>query len=178
MKRRAFLAGAGFALGVPTGLAWGNWREIRSCPDPVRSVETTSLLEDVLTDAAREERGSPGASEAYYQVIDSEATLSEVVAEGGDAWSFATGTDFDREFLGLVQVSGSSTPRLVLDCLQRTDDGLDVDVSLTAQSRARTADLATHTLLLRVGAPRGDVPETVSLDVDGRNPEPLVDRLF
>lgn len=178
MKRRAFLAGAGFALGVPTGIAWGNWREQRSCTEPVRRVETTSLLADVLTDAAREERGSPDPSGAYHRVIASETEAAEVLAEDGDAWSVAARTDFEREFLVLVQVFGSSTPRLVLDCLQRTDDGLEVDVSLTPHSGPRTADLATHSLLLQVGTPRGDVPEAVTLDVDGRNPGPLVERLF
>lgn len=178
MKRRAVLTGAGFALGVPTGLVWSEWHDWRgSCPEPVRNVETTYTLGTVLTDAAREGRGDLDSPDSIHYVIANEATLSETVLEESDAWSFAAGTDFDREFLVLVQVTGSSTPRLVLECLRWTDDGLDVDVSLTTQSRIRTGDLAVHTLFLKIGAPRGEVPESVSLDVEGQNPESFVDRL-
>lgn len=178
MKRRAFLAGAGFALGVPTGLAWNGWREMQSCSGSPRWIETTYALGGVLTDAAREELGSLASEALYQRAITSHEALSGVVAEDGDAWSFAAGTDFEREFLVLVAVAGSSTPRLALECVEWTDDGLDLRVAVTSESDVWTNDLVEHALLVRVAEPGGDVPLTASVDVEWREPEPLVDRLF
>ncbi len=165
MNRRQVLAFAGFGVGVPGGyLAW-NWDDSSSprLPDGV-AVETLYLTRNAFDDRTLE---SGPREETRTVVADPETAAAELVDEEF-VTSFVEDTDFDQSYLVVVQTGMQSEPDLALSDVERTDDGVHLDLVVDhPRGRGVDDDLATHSLLVRITDEKADVPESVTVDIDG-----------
>jgi len=165
MNRRAFLAACGLGTGAFGGCLGVGPGAPPSVPDGV-SVATTHLEADVLVDGS--DRGSefPAWKSEYHTVIADGAAADERLVDDPSVGAFVEATDFEESVLIVVQNGMQSQMELVLDAVERLEDGLRLHVSIDAP-QGGPDDLRIHSLLVRVTDRDRRVPESVSVAIEG-----------
>lgn len=166
MNRRIVLALVGAGVSVPGGyVAWNRYRS-PSLPDGM-AVETLYATGNVFGEPAPEDRDL-GPREEHHRIVEDEETAADEITFDDSAIEFAEATDFDDSYLVIVQTGMQTEPDLVLETISRTDDGLHLDVAVEHPWwRGVNDDLGTHSLLVRITDETDDVPESVSVAIEG-----------
>lgn len=164
MKRRRLLTLVILGIGFPGGyLAWSHYQR-PDLPDGM-SIETRYLKQDVLRSGSLRETDHLGWKDEFHTVIE-DSNRAQKHLDTGFVGDFVEATDFNSSYLLLVQNGMQSQPDLVLDSINRTEDGLQIDISIDAP-RSGADDLGPHSLLFRITDRNGGVPESVTVDIGG-----------
>lgn len=186
MKRRHLVSVTG--LGVLVGLSGCAGALGRTTPIDM-AVETEHWSERVLEfqyPERPEDHQNPDAlkrddnpytivltdeSEAKGRLLDRDYTFIDETVE------FIQRTDFEQSYLVVVDWRGSSSSdTLKLNRINRTEDGLYLDIRLE-QPATRLSDLSPHTLITRVTDERESIPENVSAGIHKSEVHRWIERL-
>ncbi|UTF54435.1 hypothetical protein [Natronosalvus rutilus] len=166
MNRRCVLALVGASASVPgVYVAW-NWYQAPSLPDGM-DVETLYVSGDVFGEPVPPDRDLDWREERYRIIRDGETGADKITFDDS-AITFVEETDFDASSLVLVQTGMQTEPKLALEEISRTGDGIHLDVTVEHPWwRGVNDDLGIHSLLVRVTDERDDALESVSVAIEG-----------
>jgi|APHM01.1.fsa_nt_gi hypothetical protein len=164
MNRRQFLAASGVGVSVTGGAFAWRWFQSSSLPDGM-TVDSWHYEADVLADSAAEDRGPLGPEEQFYTVLADREAAEQTL--NTDVTGALTETEFTQSYLLVVQTGMQSELSLELDGISRTENGLDVSVSVTSPGNGGPDDLRVHSLLVRVTDAETGVPAEIGLDISG-----------
>ena len=166
MNRRTVLALAGIGAGVPGGYLGWNWYNSPSIPDGM-DVDTLYVTGNVFGEPAPEDHDI-GSKEEHHRIIVDGETAADEITFNDSAIEFAEETDFNNSYLIIVQTGMQTEPDLALEAISRTEEGLHIDVTVEHPWwRGVNDDLGTHSLLIRIADKNDDIPESVSVDIEG-----------
>lgn len=166
MNRRQVLAVIGAGVGASGGYVAWDWYRSPSLPDGM-TVDTLYVRGNVFGEPAPDGY-DVGPREERHRILDDEETAASEVTFGESAMDFVEGTDFDDAYLVIVQTGMQTEPDLALEAISRTDEGIQLDVAVEHPWwRGVDDDLGTHSLLVRITDDRADVPDSVSVAIDG-----------
>lgn len=153
------------------------WYQNDSCQTPIDlSVETQYTKSSVLSERGLAELGAPGANEDHHRTITNASAARYYLENGSAAEAFALETDFDDSYALMIVSGDSSVPRLELRCVQRDGRRHVVEAAFTRTSGPRTADIRTHSLLLRISDKQIVAPDNVTVRVTGHEMKPIYRR--
>ena len=159
MNRRKFLAVGGLGLGTGGYLAWNRFQS-PSIPDGM-TVETLYLERNVF-----DPRDVFALREESYTLIADEETAASEFDDVEQVSAFSDETDFDESSILVVQNGMRSEDDLELDAIERTEDGIQVAVSIDQPLIPDHDDLITHSLLIRITDEK-TVPDPIDVSIAG-----------
>ncbi|OIB57838.1 hypothetical protein BBD46_13075 [Natrialba sp. SSL1] len=128
------------------------------------TVDTLSLSRNVLES---DERQVLAAREERHTVIETEAAARTEIRAIESATDFVAATTFEEAFLIVVQNGMRSDAALELQSVGRTDDGLDLQITVDNPLLPDHDDLTTHSLLVRVTDEKWRVPGDIAVAIEG-----------
>jgi len=165
MERRNFLAASGLgiiAVGGPIG-----WLFVQSSKTDM-GASTRHFEENILSENTSRGNGILDYKETNTTIITSAAEAGNNLISKKGVGEFVDNTDFASSYLVLIQNGMSSEMTLALDSISREEDSIHFDVSVEPPETNYAPDnVATHSLLVRIGNKEGGIPQSVSLDIEG-----------
>ena len=164
MNRRQVLTLAGATIPLSGGFLGWYWLRTPgpSVPDNV-DIETLYYQGDVFLEPQMELT----TDAEYYTVVRSRTAIEGNVVDDHSVQEFLEKVSFDEGYLIVVQHGMQPDPDLVLERIERTTDGLSLEVAADHPWFLGVDDaLTVHSLLIRVTDHEHDVPESVALELE------------
>lgn len=164
MDRRTLLnmAGGVFLSSVAGCLGGG-----QAIPEGM-TVDTRHWVGDILEEGIwyqRQEREN--LVNQYHELIDDETTAQTRIDGDDEVMEFVDGTDFSKSYLVIAQNMMQSARWLELGGIERTDQGLDINVRTVSPDEPYGDDAIAHSLAIRMTDAQGGKPDELTVSIGG-----------
>lgn len=166
MNRRAFLILGAFGIITGSGYLWWMRDHSPTLPDEMEA-NTLHLEQDVVSEDTTYDRNLTGWKDEFYTIIADADTAFSDLANSNVVSEFLDETDFDEAYVLLVQNIMQSEMELVLKEIDRTDDGVYVDIKINPPRGGGPDDQIVHSLLIRITDELRGIPESATVNIDG-----------
>lgn len=137
----------------------------QTVPDEM-TVETQHRIGSHLVDTGIGPSGERPRSE--QAIIPDQTTAQQQLKHEDEITDFVEQTDFTQSYIVVVVAAAwPSEYSMEIESIERTDAGVRVSIAISSPGEAVADDAAVHSLAIRVTDERKNVPDRVTVEING-----------